>query len=331
MDEPTRPSVERLSQSVEADAEDAAAYLRAFETASAADRKAALRELRQVASERPAALAKLSAELVGFLTDDERAVRLTAAKLFVTVADHDPAAVTDCVDALGERLADEGEFYYVRARAAEALGYVALEHPGAVATPTRLAELRIGLSFDEPEVREKLAKALASVAMGDPGRLRHHVSNLADHLDDGTDTVRYHLCTALAVIGCASPSALADASVSLAARLRDENPYVRARTAEAIGLLARAESADVDVAPAEVPSVDDPEPFVAERLQFARDALAGEGSPPDGVGTVDAIRRTTAEVEDAVDAPGAAHTCPNCGLSLSEAGPPTCPRCGVPR
>lgn len=330
MDEPTRPSVERLSRSVEADAEGAAACLRAFETAPAADRKAALRALRQVASERPAALARLSPELVGFLTDDERAVRLTAAKLFVTVADHDPAAVTDCVDALGERLADEGEFYYVRARAAEALGYVALEHPAAVATPERLAELRIGLSFDEPEVREKLAKALASVAMGDPGRLRHHVSNLADHLDDGNDTVRYHLCTALAVIGCASPSALADASAALAARLGDENPYVRARAAEAFGLLVRAESTDVD-APAEVPSVDDPEPFVAERLQFARDALAGEGSPPDGVGTVDALRRTTAEVEDAVDAPEAAHTCPNCGLSLSESGPPTCPRCGVPR
>jgi HEAT repeat protein len=228
-------------------------------------------------------------------------------------------------------VADEEEFYYVRARSAEALGYVALERPAEVATPELLADLRIGLSFDEPEVKEKLAKALASVAMGDPGRLRHHVGDLADHLDDEEDLVRYHLCTALTAIGCRSPSALSEASGALAGRLDDEEHYVGARAAEALGLLARADPSAVDVAADEVPEVDEPEPFVADRLAFVRDALAGEATPPDGVGTVDAVRETAAAGEDAVQAPDGEHDCPHCGLSLSASGPPTCPRCGAPR
>ncbi|WP_435116533.1 HEAT repeat domain-containing protein [Halolamina sp. C58] len=328
MDEPTDPSVERLSRSVEAgDYRDATACLRAFETASAESRKAALRTLRENTGEQTAPLAT---RLTSFLTDDERSVRLTAAKLFVAGARADPAAVTDCVDALADRVGDEEEFYYVRARSAEALGYVALDHPDEVATPALLADLRVGLSFDEPEVREKLAKALASVAMGDPDRLRHHTSNLAHHLDDGNELVRYQLCTALAAIGCTSPAALADTSSALAARLDDENAYVRARAAEALGLLERADTPETDLA-ADAPTIDDPEPFVATRLQFLRDALAGATSSPDGVGTVDAIRETATEVEKAVDAPEESNACPHCGLSLGDPGPPTCPGCGAPR
>jgi HEAT repeat protein len=63
----------------------------------------------------------------------------------------------------------EDEFYYVRARCAEALGYIAVETPEAVTDPDILADLRIGLAFDEPEGKEKLAKALAHVALGGPG------------------------------------------------------------------------------------------------------------------------------------------------------------------
>jgi HEAT repeat protein len=72
------------------------------------------------------------------LKDDERSVRLTTAKLFVAAAEADPDAVVPMVPALADRLADDEEFYYVRARSAEALGYVALEHPDIVASPEML-------------------------------------------------------------------------------------------------------------------------------------------------------------------------------------------------
>lgn len=70
---------------------------------------------------------------------------------------------------------------------------------------------------------------------------------------------------------------------------------------------------------------------MADRLTFAGDALAGEASLPDDVGTVDAVRETAREVVDAVDAPDESNACPHCGLSLADPGPPTCPRCGAPR
>ena len=97
--------------------------------------------------------------LTTFLEDEERSVRLSTAKLFVAVSETDAASVEPVVGALADRLADDEEFYYVRARCAEALGYVALDHPEAVASPEVLADLRIGLSFDEAEVKEKLAAA----------------------------------------------------------------------------------------------------------------------------------------------------------------------------
>ena len=67
------------------------------------------------------------------LRDDERSVRLTTAKLFVAAADADPEAVVPMVPALAGRLAADEEFYYVRARSAEALEYVALGDPGRLA------------------------------------------------------------------------------------------------------------------------------------------------------------------------------------------------------
>ncbi|MFW5949574.1 MAG: HEAT repeat domain-containing protein, partial [Halolamina sp.] len=221
-------------------------------------------------------------------------------------------------------------YWRVRARSAEALGYVAMEHP-EVASPKLLADLHVGLSFDEPEVREKLAKALAAIAIGNPDRLSHHVSNLADHLDDENDLVRYHLCTALAVVGCVSPSTLTDASTALTERSADENPYVRGRAAEALGLLAETGSPGIAAFADALPEPNGMEPFEADRVRFARDALAGESSAEATVGSVEAIRETTADVEESVDAPERTHTCPHCGLSQQEAGPPTCPRCGVPR
>lgn len=253
MNDRSHPPTDRLQRSLKAgEYEEAAACLRGIGP-DADRRRAALRAVRTAADDDPAAMEPLLPATVTFLTDGERSIRLTAAKLFVAAAETEPSTVTGCTDALAARLADEAEFYYVRARAAEALGYVALEHPEDVATPELLADLRIGLSFDEPEVKEKLAKALAHVALGDPSRLRHRVDSLAEQLDDGNDLVRYHLCTTLTAVACEHPFALSDAPSALAERLADENPYVRARAAETLGLVARADATGIDRSAAEIP------------------------------------------------------------------------------
>ncbi|OYR44042.1 HEAT repeat domain-containing protein [Halorubrum sp. Eb13] len=304
---------------------------------SAADtetRKRALRAVRDAAEDLPLSFEELANPLSTFLTDDDRAVRLTTAKLFVTLAQSEPAAVLPAVDALAERLADDEEFYYVRARSAEALGYVAVESLEEVTDPETLADLRIGLEFDEPEVKEKLAKALAYVALGDPARLRHQVDSLAEHLGDENELVRYHLCTALVVVGCEYPEKLAEAAEPLQGRLGDEDPYVQGRAAEALGLLAASEPGvesgpDLDDVEAKH---EDPPTFLTDRLEFCRRQLATErsGGTPDGVGTIESIRDGTDEVVEEMNALDG-DACPHCGLDLPESGPPMCPRCGTPR
>ena len=212
---------------------EASTYLEGIPAHSVDDRKTTIQSLQSVAADRPALVGSLCPVLTTFLEDEERSVRLSTAKLFVAVSETDAASVEPVVGALADRLADDEEFYYVRARCAEALGYVALDHPEAVASPEVLADLRIGLSFDEAEVKEKLAKALEYVALGDTGRLAHQVSSLAEHLDDDQELVRYHLCTALVLVGCDAPEKLAAARDVLAARLTDENAYVQGRAASA--------------------------------------------------------------------------------------------------
>ena len=189
MDDTTDESLsEQLRTLVDADDSEAAAtVLGRLETAPTESRKAALQALKPLAESTPTAVTPLASTLTGFLTDDERSVRLSTAKRFVTLAEAAPDALVDCVPPIAARLATDEEFYYVRARSAEALGYVVAAAP-SVATPELIADLRIGLSFDEPEVRTKLAKALAYVALGDPGRLRHHVDDLAGHLDSEDDS-----------------------------------------------------------------------------------------------------------------------------------------------
>ncbi|GAB3420095.1 hypothetical protein GCM10027435_22340 [Haloparvum alkalitolerans] len=299
------------------------------------------------------------ANLARFLRDDDRSVRLATAKLFVRVAATAPAAVDDAVPTLADRLADDGEFYYVRARCAEALGYAAVERPGEVATPELLADLRVGLAFDEPEVRRKLAKALAAVAIGDPTRLAHQIASLADHLDDEEPLVRYHLCTALVVVGCERPARLSAAADALAARLADEEPYVRGRAAEALGLLARADEASRPTGDDPSPSVDlraaladalenadaddEAAAFLRTRVRFAEAALdadgeerAGEergpeeGSAPDGVASVAAVREHTDAVVEAMVTPEDGE-CPHCAAPLPDGELPMCPHCGAPR
>jgi HEAT repeat protein len=336
MDDSTHPPpTDRVVTLLKQDArEEARCCLEQIQAVSGDDRKTAVRSLKSVAEDQPAMFESISSVLASFLTDDERSVRLTTAKLFVTCAESRPETVVPVVSSLADRLADDEEFYYVRARCAEALGYVALDHPEAVTSPEILADLRIGLSFDEPEVKEKLAKALEHVALGDPGRLAHQVSSLAEHLDDDQELVRYHVGTALVLVGCDSPETLAAARDALAARLTDENVYVRGRAAEALGLFTRSETTDSVLPESELVTVaDDEESFAAERARFALDAT-GEGDASthlsDGIGTVESVRGTTQGIIEDIIVPDADDTCPHCGLALPESGPPMCPRCGAP-
>lgn len=340
-DDPT--AADRLVALVErGDRETAIERAAALDAASTDERKAALRSLRTRADATPGAVSPLIEPLADFLTDEERAVRLSTAKLFVAVAERDPDAVVPAVRALASRLGDDEEFYYVRARAAEALGYVAVEHSDEVASPEVLADLRVGLAFDEPEVREKLAKALECVALGDPSRLRHRVPALAEHLTDDADLVRYHLATALVAVGSEHPDRLRQARDDIRERLDDESASVRGRAAEALGLVARADSAET-VAVDALPDLDDADPFVTERVRFA--ARAGENAPaPDGetttgdddadsdpgVGTLASIRETTEEAATDIASGGGEAECSSCGLGLPSDDPPMCPRCGAP-
>lgn len=302
-------------------------YAVALHTEPVETRKERVQALEAAAEDDPSAIAPVLPACADLLTDDDRAVRLSTAKLFVAVAAGDPDSVAPSISTLAARLADENEFYYVRARSAEALGYVALAQPEAVASPAVLADLRVGLSFDGSEVREKLAKALEHVAIGSPDRLRHHLPDLATHLDDENDLVRYHLTTALVVVGCVHPAALADVADALVARLDDAEPSVRGRALEACGVLARS-SGDLPLDAERLASFADDEEFVARRARFAA-AVNDEGEDFEGIGTVAAVRETTEDVvEDLLTPDGECH---HCGVALPDPGPPICPRCGAPR
>jgi hypothetical protein len=339
MDDSTRSaSADRVVDLLERDARDEALErLETVQSATAEDRKATVRSLRAVAEDRPVLVGEVCAALTSFLDDEERSIRLTAAKLFVAVAEATPNAVVPAVPSLADRLGDEREFYYVRARCAEALGYVALDRPEEVSDPATLAELRVGLSFDESEVREKLAKALACVALGDPSRLRHQVASLAGHLTDDRELVRYHLCTALVVVGCEHPERLSESEAAFRARLTDENesPYVRGRAAEALALLVRDGTAVEPVSELDPGAFEDDEApaFLTDRVRFLRRLQTGKRTAgvPDGVGTVEAVRAGAASVADDIASPDGDGECPNCGLALPAEGPPMCPRCGAPR
>ncbi|ELY63170.1 sister chromatid cohesion protein PDS5 [Natrinema versiforme] len=328
-DSPQPSSVDRLEAALDSAAfEEAVTHLERVETHDMETRKAALQTVTKIAETQPSTLEPILETVTSFLTDEERSVRLTTAKLFVEIAAADPDGVSSVVPSLAARLADDDEFYFVRARSAEALGYVALEHPETAATPEVLADLRIGLSFDEPEVREKLAKALEFVALGDQNRLRHHVGTLTESLDDPNELVRYHLCTALVVIGCTHPDALSESVGTLRDRLDDENPYVRGRAVEALGVLERAD-ADVSIPDVTAAVDDDPEQFLTARVRFATGRDDPADNVPETVGSIPAIRDRTDELVAEITAPDG-DECPNCGLVLPEASVPMCPRCGVP-
>lgn len=331
---PSDDVVDRLERG---DIEAATASLDELRAADAEVRTEAIRSLQGLAEEAPEAFGPITSALALFLEDEQRSIRLSTAKLFVAVARAAPEAALGAADALAARLADDEEFYYVRARSAEAIGYLALEFPEEVVSPDVLADLRVGLEFDEPEVREKLAKALAHVAVASPDRLRHHVPTLADHLDDDSEEIRYHLATALLAVGCREPEAVADALEELSARLDDDSPYVRGRAAEALGLLARADtSATIPeselVTMVEADGDGDDEAFAADRVRFALAGVegAGSGAFDEGIGSLTAVRERMGETLEAMRRIDES-TCPQCGLELLEGGPPMCPDCGAPR
>lgn len=188
----------------------------------------------------------------------------------------------------------------------------------------------VGLSFDEPEVKEKLAKALAYIALGDPGRLRHRIADLAEHLDAEEELVRYHLCTALVAVGSEYPAALSDATDALSERLEDECPHVRGRAAEALGLVARTASNDSPLSDEQLATLaeESDEPFVTERARFAAAAGDKTTESTDEIGSLESIRERTDEIVDEITSPD--HECPHCGAVVPENGPPLCPHCGGP-
>jgi hypothetical protein len=309
----------------------AVSHLEQFADDGVEERKAAVQSLQPIAREDAAMLGPLCDALLAFLEDDERAVRLMTAKLLVSVAESSPDSVVSLAPALADRLADDEEFYFVRARSAEALGYIALEQPAAAATREVLADLRIGLSFDEPEVREKLAKALEHVAVGDPERLRNHLPRLADHLDDERELIRYHLCTAVVAVGAAYPAKLSSVHDALTARLDDDNEYVRGRAAEALGLLAGTAPEEAPLPGTELESLAAAETdLLAERALFALRAADGQPDSHGQLGTPDAVRETTEAAVEAITTPDSEDACPHCGCPLPEHGPPFCPDCGAP-
>lgn len=338
MDDSAHAEPDRLDALLAAEAHEAAVEcLDGLQDGAVEERKAAIRSLRDLADDGETVPGPLVEPLAGYLTDDDRAVRLSTAKLFVSLARNESDSVLPATTTLGARLADESEFYFVRARAAEALGYVAVDHPDAVASPDVLADLTVGLSFDELEVRVELAKALEHVALGDPTRLDHRVGTLAEHLDDDEALVRYHLASALVVVGCAVPGSLDAGREQLVARLDDENRFVRGRAAEALGLRSSADAAagtDDGVPTADLEALLDDDPFVAERAHFAIPGENGDGDVAgpdgDGIGTIDGVAAETADVAAEIAAPETDGECPHCGLELSETGPRFCPQCGAP-
>jgi len=295
------------------------------------ERKACAQVLKAAAEEDPEATTAAVPAFEQLLADGERPVRLRTVKAVALLASNRPEDVEPLVGTLTDLLTDE--FYFVRGRAAEALGHVAQADPDAIDRPTVLARLLNALSLDRPEVREHVAGALARVAFADPAALRTMTGDCAAHLDDDRDLVRYHLSTAIVVVATEHRSYVASAAPQFRERLDDEVPHVRGRAAEALGLLADAEVGDVGPAADRLAELaEEDASFVAERARWARAVVEGEGTDgrPDGIGDPEAIADRTAEIVEEITAPDGDRECRHCGLALPTEGPPMCPRCGAP-
>lgn len=242
-----REGPDRLAAALPDDPDDRADFLRAVRTRAEAD---------------PTAVADALPGLAALFDDDVDAVRLLTAKTFLAVVEADPESVP--TDPL--RAALDDEFYYVRARAAQALGRVA--RGTGEADPTLVARLLNGLSLEREESRERYAGALADVAIGAPDAVRTVSADLADSLDDDGVRVRYHLATALAALAVAHPGRVEAVADRLRERLDDEDPHVAGRAAEALGYAGVA----CDPSASDEDGDDAAHAFAADRAGFARDA-----------------------------------------------------------
>ena len=116
--------IDRVIELLEENAsEEASTCLEAIQTHSVDDRKTTIQSLQSVAADCPAMVGALCPALTTFLEDEDRSVRLSTAKLIVAVAEADAASVEPVVDALADPLADDEEFYYVRAAEPYADGF----------------------------------------------------------------------------------------------------------------------------------------------------------------------------------------------------------------
>lgn len=99
MEEGTDPATaERVAKPFDEQAEDVVRrHIERLETTATEDRKSVLQGLRRYADEQPNRFAPFLAALTPFLTDEERSIRLTTAKLFVAVAEADSDAVVPYV------------------------------------------------------------------------------------------------------------------------------------------------------------------------------------------------------------------------------------------
>jgi len=253
--------------------------------------------LRDRAESDPAAVANALAGLAPLLDDDRDSTRLLAAKTYLAVAEADPEAVP--TGPLEDALDDE--FYYVRARAVQALGRVA--RASGEVDPSLLARLLNGLELEREESRERYAGALADCALADPSALRTLVPDIAEALDDDSAVVRYHLATALAVIARVEPARVAVVTDALEACLGDEEPYVAGRAAEALGDAGVAVDMDaVAVAEDDVDGDADDEAlaFRDERVAVATGDTEGRDLPAVAEGH-DAAAAAVATPDDPVD------------------------------
>jgi HEAT repeat protein len=262
------------------------------------------------------------------LTADDRSVRLTVAKAVSTFAAADPEAATPLASALVDRLDDE--FYFVRGRAAEAVGHLAVADPDAIETATVIARLLNALSLDRDETRQHVTGALARVALGDSKALRTVTDDIAEHLDDDDPVVRYHLTTALAAVATEYPGYCRSVTDAVGSQLTDDTEYVRGRAVETLALVATVDPTAVTDHEDTLNQHTDDESFVAERVQFALEVVASEtAEPPDGIGDCEAIAAATAQIVEEITASDA-EGCPHCGEVVGDAAVPFCPACGAP-
>jgi len=254
------------------------------------------------------------------LSDPERSVRLTAVKAVVDIASESPGEVRPLAERLDDLLYDE--FYFVRGRSAEAVGYLVHEYPGAEGVPPTVAvTLFDALSLDEPEVRRKVAKAISMVACSRPEDVLPNAEEVLDHADDSDPVVRYHLLTTLVALALRSPSEMEPHASDVEPFLEDENPYVRGRAVEFLGLVGSGVPDDLESR--DEHRTDEAKKFERLRVEWALD---GDEDDED---VVESLHAETDEKVRGVEREASDTTlCPNCGEPVPDT--PTCPRCGAP-